>query len=762
MLNKVITIQNVGRFAQSASTPNPDFKKHSLVFAPNAYGKSTFCAVLRSWSSGEIDEIIGRSRLGAEDDPKVDLLFNGNRVTFVNGQWSEASPPVSVFDGTFVQKNVYSGDVVDISNRRALYRIIIGQEGVMLAERERELTENARAKQVEIRTVEKSLEVICDGMQLKAFLKLDQQDDINDLIAEQKTLVSSLKVADEINKYSALDGYSSIAIDEGLISTLNESLDSVGDHAENLLKEHFTKHNMGEDGQLWIDDGLAFIEQDACPFCGRDELEALPIIQAYRVLFSEAYESLKSRADNLVASYVEPVVGSDARTKISRRFERNVERVSFWKKHCAIKDEPNSVAEIIDKVRVLENRLKIVITRKLSAVSEPAVSGAEEAEIVALIESANAAIGKANQPIEAINALIEERKASVGATDLEAETLKLTNLERRKARFSREGIALCEQYNKFVAEKKTLEDQKKDVRKTLDAHTKTVIEPYENRINSLLSKFNAGFSIAKTDHSYTGGVATSSYQLRINNVEVQVGDVKTPGSKPSFKNTLSGGDKSTLALAFFLAHLEKEDRLDERVVVFDDPFNSQDAFRRTNTIFEILRIADTCAQAIVLSHDLNFLSQIWDKCPSDDRCSAQIDYHESSGSKIRLLDLENASQGRTARERDDLINFRTSGSGALRDIIKKMRVVCESHFRSAYPGVFESDDNCGAILRKIRDGGEEHPAQSKYTDLNEINSYTQDYHHGEDANGQAEPPLDKTELTGFVDKALTLVNANSG
>ena len=36
---------------------------------------------------------------------------------------------VSVFDGAFIQRNVHSGDVVDISNRRELYRVIIGNEG---------------------------------------------------------------------------------------------------------------------------------------------------------------------------------------------------------------------------------------------------------------------------------------------------------------------------------------------------------------------------------------------------------------------------------------------------------------------------------------------------------------------------------------------------------------------------------------------------------------------------------------------------------
>ena len=193
-------------------------------------------------------------------------------------------------------------------------------------------------------------------------------------------------------------------------------------------------------------------------------------------------------------------------------------------------------------------------------------------------------------------------------------------------------MRLCQRVADLKTEKKAFEDEKKAVRKSLEEHTDSVISPYEERINFFLKRFQAGFSISKTDHSYTGGVATSSYQLKINDVEIGVGDAKTPVTEPSFKNTLSGGDKSTLALAFFLAHLEKQDRLDERILVFDDPFNSQDAFRRNQTIVQIMQAAKNCGQLIVLSHDINFVEDIWAKFPAGERTAAQIEYHKSEGS----------------------------------------------------------------------------------------------------------------------------------
>src|SRR6185312_7337648 len=107
-------------------------------------------------------------------------------------------------------------------------------------------------------------------------------------------------------------------------------------------------------------------------------------------------------------------------------------------------------------------------------------------------------------------------------------------------------------------------------------------------------------------------VPNSTLCVRINDTTVEMGSAETPLSEPSFKNTLSAGDRSTLALAFFLAEIEAEHAKDEMVVVLDDPFNSQDHFRRTCTVTEIRRCGDSVAQVVILSHDRNFLRDLWD------------------------------------------------------------------------------------------------------------------------------------------------------
>ncbi len=318
---------------------------------------------------------------------------------------------------------------------------------------------------------------------------------------------------------------------------------------------------------------------------------------------------------------------------------------------------------------------------------------------------------------------------------------------------------LCLDHDRLTTEKAGIETRKEAVRGQLDAHTRAVVRPYEQRINSYLSAFNAGFTIAETKHAYPGGIATSNYQLVINDTPIDVGDGRTPSTRPSFKNTLSAGDRTTLALAFFLAYAERDPALAQKIIVFDDPFNSQDAFRRRQTVHEIMRLAGRCAQVIVLSHDATFLKQLWDRAPAAERVSLIIADHRAQGSKIMPIDLERACLGRTATDIDDLQAYLTTGAGGLLDIVRKMRVVLETFCRTTYPSSFASNDWLGDMARKIRDGGATHPAHALYDELDQINGYTAQYHHGEDVADSTPDQIDPTELTGFVRRTLRIVNA---
>ena len=760
MLQRVIAIKNVGRFRNSAATPNPPFAKHTLVFAPNGYGKTTFCTVMRSVQSGDAAPVIGRRTLGAGAAPEIDLLFADGNRRLQDGAWSAPASKISVFDGVFVAENVHSGDVVDVAHKRGLYRVIVGREGVGLAEQEQALAERGRAKQGELTAAERAAQALAPrGMKLKNFIALAADPDIDAKIETQRQLVAARRQAGAIRVRAPLAPLAVPAMAIELEPLLAKSLEGVGADAEARLAAHLERHHMHDRGERWIAEGVGYIAEDQCPFCGRDGLDGIPLIQAYRAVFSDLYRGLQAEISQ-GRKAVEEGFGDRAEGQLRTRSAENVAGIEFWRRYCPIGTAIfPALDDALTELRRVHRLLAGLLERKARAPLEPILQNPDLEEAKRALETAHAAIEAYNGVVAVVNVEIEGRKEATAAGDSAAAEVQLARLAAVKRRHEPATVWACDGYGRLDNEKRAIEAQKAVVREQLEAHTRRVVQPYEDRINHFLDLFNAGFRIARTGHGYPGGIATSTYQLLINDTHVDLGDSNTPADSPSFKNTLSAGDRTTLALSFFLAHLEREADLAERIVVFDDPFSSHDAFRRRQTIYEIMRAAGACAQVVVLSHDAQFLKQLWEKCPPNDRAALQIVYHISTGSKLSAFDLDDACRGRAAAELDDLLAFRATGTGNPREIIKKLRIVLETHLRSTYPGNFLAGDNFGEILRKIRDGGEDHQAHGLYESLDRINDYTADYHHGEDPRGAPEPPLDQTELLGFVNMTLRLANA---
>src|SRR5205809_3307328 len=125
MLQRIISIKNVGRFKSCTAAGDVAFRHFTLVFGENGRGKTTFCAILRSLATGNPQFIIGRRTLGSAGLPEIQLLSSNGNLIFRNGAWNTVFPNIAIFDGTYVSENVFAGDVVDTEHRRNLYRVII-------------------------------------------------------------------------------------------------------------------------------------------------------------------------------------------------------------------------------------------------------------------------------------------------------------------------------------------------------------------------------------------------------------------------------------------------------------------------------------------------------------------------------------------------------------------------------------------------------------------------------------------------------------
>jgi wobble nucleotide-excising tRNase len=234
---------------------------------------------------------------------------------------------------------------------------------------------------------------------------------------------------------------------------------------------------------------------------------------------------------------------------------------------------------------------------------------------------------------------------------------------------------------------------------------------------------------------------------------------RRPSLHPASKTRLALGDKSTLALAFFIAQLEHDAERATRIVVFDDPFNSQDAFRKEHTVQKIRKCGEASLQVIVLSHDRNFLRRLNDHLSQrslDTKCLTLARMGEKL-SKIVPWDIDEATQTNHHANLMALASFYNANEGKPLEISAKMRTVIETYCRMMYPSIFDKDEQLGGICGKVRGLDASHELAAFYDDLDSINEYSRDHHHG-DKPGLPQSFINEVELQGYVEKTLTFVD----
>ena len=138
-------------------------------------------------------------------------------------------------------------------------------------------------------------------------------------------------------------------------------------------------------------------------------------------------------------------------------------------------------------------------------------------------------------------------------------------------------------------------------RAALDRHREAAFPAYGAAINDFLARSTPTSASARSIPNISGGSA-ANYSLRIDGHAVALSE---------FGNTLSSGDRNTLALAFFFATLQRDPARAQKLVVIDDPMTSLDEHRTQHTLEEIDRLSREVASIVVLSHDKSFLASVW-------------------------------------------------------------------------------------------------------------------------------------------------------
>ena len=216
-----------------------------------------------------------------------------------------------------------------------------------------------------------------------------------------------------------------------------------------------------------------------------------------------------------------------------------------------------------------------------------------------------------------------------------------------------------------------------------------VFPALQDVVNSYLSRFNAGFRIDSLLPSNIGGGSgsTCTYNLIINEVQdfpIAVKSATTTEGEHSFRNSMSAGDRNTLALALFFSSLDQNPNLEKTTVVIDDPMSSLDDHRSVTTAQEVGRLATQAGQVIVMSHNKSFLCSIWDEVKSEERVAIELAQNGNT-STIRSWDVTQEAFTRHDQRFSLLREYADTGNNPSLEVAQAIRFHLEGFLRVACP-----------------------------------------------------------------------------
>lgn len=521
---------------------------------------------------------------------------------------------------------------------------------------------------------------------------------------------------------------------------------------------------LGTGGEAWLSEGLRHIpvlpgslSGVACPFCAQD-LGSSATVNHYRAYFSAEYEGLKRTVADAIASVIRTHAG-DVPAAFERAVRVATERRQFWSRFAEVSEIGLDTAEIARAWRDARDAVLPLLEAKRAAPLETLALSGPAVAALARYEAQRQRVAELDKRLQTANEavlLVKEQSATGNASALMAD---LQRLKATKARHTPEVVALCEKYAEEKAAKARTAGRRDAARAALEQYRTGVFPAYQQAVNDYLQRFNAGFRIDGVIAVNTRGGNACNYSVAIDSKLIPVAGGDASSGAPSFRNTLSAGDRNTLALAFFLASLDQDPNLASKTIVIDDPISSLDEHRSLTTVQEVRRLAERAAQVVVLSHDRRFLGRIWEGAATRAQCTAIQIVRDGGGSTLAAWDVAQDATTEYDRRHAMLRDYRANGRGDRREVARAIRPVLEGFVRVSRPEHFLPGSLLGVFLgicdQRVGQPDEVLGATDIRT-LRGILEYANRFHHDTNPAWETET-INDGELQGFVERALGFV-----
>ena len=707
-----------------------------------------------------------RHRLGAKAPPHAVIDCEGGSApaVFESGAWSRTLPQVVLFDDVFVDDNVHSGLVVGAEHRRNLHEFILGAQGVTLSRQLQGAVSEIEGHNHSLREKSAAIpEAERGGLPVDAFCALRGQEDIDETIRETERALEAARAQESVSRTPLFEDFGLPPFDsEAIDGILARELPDLGADAEASVRAHVEGLDPG--GEEWVSEGMRRVSSrdgdGNCPFCGQD-LTGLSLVAHYRAYFSQGYANLKRTVAEMLALERRRHSG-DVQAALERAVRLAGERHQFWSRFCELPELSIDTAEVVRAWNAAREGVLAALALKQASPLERLELGDDVRSAIIAYEAHKQSIAQLTAKLTAANQDIRVVQEQAAGANPNVVANDLSRLRATKARHLPEIASLCDEYLEEKQAKGRTEERRDAFKEALDEYRTSVFPASQTAINSYLRRFGAGFRLDSVTSAVTRSGAACTFSVVINELPVAVASGAIARGEPSFRNTLSSGDRNTLALAFFFASLDRDPNLGSKVVVVDDPISSLDDHRSLTTVQQVRDLATRAAQVVVLSHNKRFLCGVWEGATAHPRIALEI-ARDGEGSTLRQWDVDADSITEHDRRHARLMNYVAVGDQDQREVAQAIRPHLEAFLRVAWPEHVPPGTLLGPFLKTCRErlGSPKEVLGSEATkELAELVEYANRFHHDTNPAWETEA-INDVELRGFLERTLQCAKGNA-
>lgn len=603
MISRFTIIKGIGRFQDCQNLGGRHFSKNTIIFGQNTGGKSTLTDILWSFKTGDTAFIVGRKTFSFTGSQQVELFDQDNNAfRFPSVDWNSGFDNIEILDTQYINENIFEGNEISFNHQKNLHRIIIGSKGKKLAEKIKalqneldELTITKTAKTNEFNRIFKR------EISVNDFRNLPKYDDVDEKIKQIQTTIETVNNQSKIKAvFDSIDTLIDNIVNQNIKSVLSESIQVKAELVSAHILKTWKNPNHSKD---FLQTGLTLTkeEQEHCVFCGQQlKDEAKDLLQTYSQLFSNEYRKLQADISATISKFEE------------------------W-------NPQNILESVLDKLGSINLSIN---TNEINKSELKGIKEATNSEFSNKLKDIGYNVNFENydkliQVLQQVKIQVDElKKKNIFSDEVNIENLKnkIKEFEFSKTRHTQEWDDFLKEYDNIDTIQEGKRVRREALREELNVYSEQLFSIHFDTINKTLEQLNADFTICDFQPmKRLTGQSERIFALNFFKIH-RVSIDETATDKPNFKNTLSESDKRVLAFAFFYSLMIHDEKLEEKVIVFDDPFSSFDSDRRTK-ITELLAnphlitpdgelIEKKMNQLIILTHEKEFFAWVFRKLDS--------------------------------------------------------------------------------------------------------------------------------------------------